>query len=146
MPFDKHAFQNDLRSHIPAIVQNDLTINQGQLNNVLEGMEGDYPKYDEEHRLRILKDNEACTALRLLLVYYTFALTLGNDDVYAASLEIFPMDSVNIAHADLILDVLNHTEANPTALRQLFQEDIPSELHDRLDALRAAIRSKISLS
>jgi hypothetical protein len=125
-PFDKDAFQYELRDNIERMLAEDQTVSTNQLVDFLEYFQAQRPILED---LTVnLNDQGFRNTLRVVMIYATLAMSLQEQAVYAAALETFPLDEVPAQWAALAIEVLDHIRDTPSSeTREFFTHGLPGD-------------------
>ena len=115
--FNKTEFQTELSKSIEIMISGDAVINDAQLLHFVDYFHYKNPNYTLDDLKSYLEETSFKKALRMLMVYNTLALTLHDPYVYAAAVEVFPLDAIPAARATLLLAILNHIQQNPMSIQ-----------------------------
>lgn len=143
--FNKEQFQNDLESRLDLLTDTEVGVNNGQLYSFFDYFLTKYEdKYPKTEWMQTLDSDESLkTALRTLMVYSTLALTIHDDCVFDAAVEVFPVRKVPSKFVQLMKDVLEQIEQNPAEdTRKLFIQGLGSnQFPMRMDFLRKSLNN-----
>lgn len=143
--FDKDKFQQDLESRLDLMVTSEVAVNNGQLYSFFDYFLNKYSdKYDKETwQQKLETDENLKIALRVLMVFSTLALTIHDDRVFSAAVEVFPTKKIVSEYVQLAKDVLEQIEKNPADdTRKLFIQGLGSnQFPMRMDYLQKSLNN-----
>lgn len=145
--FNKEHFQQELADKLEDLLAGETAINSGQLHNFLKYIQSqNEDKYSDAALLAVLADVNYMRAMRLVMVYTTMALTIQDQTIFNAALEVFPVAEIKNECTAFILDVLDHIRDLPeNEVHTYFNEGLTDGLHGlRLGQVRALLSGRFA--
>lgn len=145
--FDSSKFKSDLAARLGQMIHTEQAVNNGQLQSFFEYFLGkNEDKYNKDEWLAKLENEDLKIALRLIMIYSTMALTVHDDRVFAAAVEVFPMDKIAPEFVVVAKDTLQHIQDNPADdTRKLFIQGLGSQQFPmRMDFLRKSLNNALA--
>lgn len=139
--FNKTEFQHDLAQNVLLMSRNEDAVNDGQLLNFLT-----YFEHVQGNPIGIealLQDEGFVCALRMLMLYNALAVSLHEAQVYAAAVEVFPLNEIPRQHSTLLLAILEHIQVNPMQIQPALEHALSDPLHQRMDLLKQSLLSRL---
>ena len=121
-------FKEELSSRIINMINTEDAVNNGQLYSFFEYFLSKNKDYDSADWLKKLEDERLRVVLRILMVYSTMALTIHDDKIFAAAVELLPTNLIPAEYVKVAKDTLRHIEENPAdETRTLFIQGLGSQ-------------------
>lgn len=139
--FNKTEFQHDLAQNVLLMSRNEDAVNNGQLLNFLTYFE--HARGETIGIETLLQDEGFLRALRMLMLYNALAVSLHEAQVYAAAVEVFPLNEIPRQHSTLLLAILEHIQVNPMQIQPALEQALSDPLHQRMDLLKQSLLSRL---
>ncbi len=111
---DTNVFKETFYKNLMSMIHTDVAVNNGQLHSFYTYFLSKYPeKYPETEWAQKIEEPDLQSVLRLLMVYSTLALTVHDDEIYDAAVEVCPMSIIPMKYVGFAKDILDHIEKNP---------------------------------
>ena len=143
---ERNKFKDDLTARLLHMINTDAAVNDGQLSSFYGYFLSKHEeKYPETEWLSKLDDEKLKCVLRLVMVYSTLALTVHDDNIFGAAVEVFPMDLIPACYVTFAKDAFKHIEENPADdTRKLFIQGLGSQQFPmRMDFLRKSLNNAL---